>query len=267
MSLIKCQECGKEISERATACPNCGCPISNTERDEKEQIINNQSNDIYVSKKKNKVGFRIGIVILALFVFGLVVGVNEMIKNPDRYNTKDTVEKVVGCTKEEANIIEEQLKECGAGDYDSLIHDELLDEAHKKGETGYRINIDGFEVIMYINSKSKLYQLKYGDNYLYKKGKVVAKLEDYTFTVNEMTKWQLLCEDKVKSILKSPSTAKFPNITEWGFGKDKDTITIQGYVDSENGFGAELRSKFQFIVNKSDETIESFIFDGEELIK
>lgn len=27
MALIKCLECGKEISDKASACPNCGCPI------------------------------------------------------------------------------------------------------------------------------------------------------------------------------------------------------------------------------------------------
>ena len=26
MALIKCSECGKEISSKATTCPNCGCP-------------------------------------------------------------------------------------------------------------------------------------------------------------------------------------------------------------------------------------------------
>ena len=28
MALIKCTECGKEFSDKAAACPNCGCPIS-----------------------------------------------------------------------------------------------------------------------------------------------------------------------------------------------------------------------------------------------
>lgn len=28
MALIKCIECGKEISDKAAACPNCGCPVS-----------------------------------------------------------------------------------------------------------------------------------------------------------------------------------------------------------------------------------------------
>ena len=27
MSLIKCKECGKEISDQAAACPNCGAPV------------------------------------------------------------------------------------------------------------------------------------------------------------------------------------------------------------------------------------------------
>jgi len=27
MALIKCSECGKEISDRATTCPNCGNPL------------------------------------------------------------------------------------------------------------------------------------------------------------------------------------------------------------------------------------------------
>ena len=28
MALIKCPECGKQVSDRASSCPQCGCPIS-----------------------------------------------------------------------------------------------------------------------------------------------------------------------------------------------------------------------------------------------
>ena len=27
MALIKCKECGHGVSDKASACPNCGCPI------------------------------------------------------------------------------------------------------------------------------------------------------------------------------------------------------------------------------------------------
>lgn len=33
MALIKCKECGKEFSDKATACPNCGCPIEQARPD------------------------------------------------------------------------------------------------------------------------------------------------------------------------------------------------------------------------------------------
>ena len=32
MAMIKCPECGKEISNMANACPNCGVPIRNYNR-------------------------------------------------------------------------------------------------------------------------------------------------------------------------------------------------------------------------------------------
>jgi len=31
MALIKCSECGKDVSDKAIACPHCGCPQSKTE--------------------------------------------------------------------------------------------------------------------------------------------------------------------------------------------------------------------------------------------
>lgn len=33
MALIKCTECGKQISEYAESCPNCGCPMVKIKED------------------------------------------------------------------------------------------------------------------------------------------------------------------------------------------------------------------------------------------
>lgn len=38
MALIKCDECGKEVSDKAKSCPNCGCPIFE-EKEESKVII------------------------------------------------------------------------------------------------------------------------------------------------------------------------------------------------------------------------------------
>lgn len=40
MALIKCAECGKEISDKANACPNCGSPV---EKEKRKVIIERES--------------------------------------------------------------------------------------------------------------------------------------------------------------------------------------------------------------------------------
>lgn len=47
MALIKCPECGKEISDKAVSCPQCGCPIIiHSAKDIKESDISEVTDDI-----------------------------------------------------------------------------------------------------------------------------------------------------------------------------------------------------------------------------
>lgn len=41
MALIKCPECGKQISDKAASCPNCGCPIANAPTSIKIRCLSN----------------------------------------------------------------------------------------------------------------------------------------------------------------------------------------------------------------------------------
>ena len=120
------------------------------------------------------------------------------------------------------------------------------------------------EVLMWLNKNNKVIILKYDENMLYKKGKVKAKLTDYVLSSEEVTQWEVECQSQVKAMLKSPSSAKFGG---WKYGKNKKQIIVQGYVDAENSFGAEIRSQFQFKINRKTEAITSFIFDGQELMQ
>jgi uncharacterized membrane-anchored protein len=51
MALIDCLECGKKMSDKAKACPNCGCPLQTTQHNTLtwESDYNNQT-DINQSK-------------------------------------------------------------------------------------------------------------------------------------------------------------------------------------------------------------------------
>lgn len=62
-----------------------------------------------------------------------------------------------------------------------------------------------------------------------------------------------ICTEGVKMMLKSPSTADFASINDFKFGIVKDQIGVQGYVDSQNGFGAQIRSDFICLFNLSAE--------------
>lgn len=39
MALIKCEECGKEISDKASSCPHCGCPLNQYDSIQKENTL------------------------------------------------------------------------------------------------------------------------------------------------------------------------------------------------------------------------------------
>lgn len=259
MALINCPECGKQISDKATTCPNCGCPIIN----------NNSSIQTPQVTRNKKRGCLIPILIILIILgIGLTVGISDMKKNPDKYNSSKITAKFIDVSVEEGKKIDLVLKECGIEKLKSFEHDELLDGVHFDGETGYRlaINDNVKNIILYLNEDKSVYLLKYSIYDLYIDNTVVATIQDFVLTNKEASDLMIKCEEKVKSILKSPSTAKFANILSWGFKKEKNIVTVQGYVDAQNSFGAEMRSTFQFIIDTESNMIQSFIFDNQEMI-
>ena len=53
MALIKCPECGRDVSDSAITCPNCGYPLKQNQEEEKEsvveQAVTNESEDSEVT--------------------------------------------------------------------------------------------------------------------------------------------------------------------------------------------------------------------------
>ena len=70
MALIKCSECGKEFSDQASSCPNCACPVSKNEVEEKEY---ESPNPIAVT------GFVLSLVSIFVQVFWGFVGISGTI--------------------------------------------------------------------------------------------------------------------------------------------------------------------------------------------
>ena len=72
----------------------------------------------------------------------------------------------------------------------------------------------------------------------------------------------------VESLLKSPSTADHPACMYGSLSKEGDTYTFGSYVDSQNGFGAMMRTNYKVILTYLEDgsmDIESMVVDGEEV--
>lgn len=64
MALIKCPECGKEISDKAASCPHCGCPVSHPQTQVEKTVI--QDNLPNTKPKKKGHGCLISFVVILL---------------------------------------------------------------------------------------------------------------------------------------------------------------------------------------------------------
>lgn len=98
MALIKCPECGTEISDKARKCPKCGCPKSKVNKINKEsnnQAIksnNKESNDQAIKLNNKKVITIISIVAVLLILAAIVI--TGLDNNDDSYYDQPQDENV-----------------------------------------------------------------------------------------------------------------------------------------------------------------------------
>ena len=91
MALIKCTECGKEISDKAEACPHCGCPISAMIKPEnlKAESTNNGPEN---NKQKNGKKLKPWLLVAGAAVL-LVVTLIAIALSPNKYKWDEVLLK------------------------------------------------------------------------------------------------------------------------------------------------------------------------------
>lgn len=97
MALIKCPECGKEISDKATTCPNCGCPVKESSNMVQTPPVENTHPAPPVRKKKGH-GCLVCIIIffaLAAFVGFMASKSGTATKNKSNSETEFTKDDAV----------------------------------------------------------------------------------------------------------------------------------------------------------------------------
>ena len=294
-----CIKCGTNFGE-GKFCPNCGTPASENmpqQTNEPNKALGYQYGQQVstatpaqpafstqpVQKPKRKKGCLIAVIIvvalLCLFIILAVAAVNSVSSSMAEGATASEVSEGVppevsllaqglDVSEQDAQRIYETLVLCDVGEILEAVRDNGLDNTAYEGQKGYRLNTKkSNNLILYLSAENEVDTLNWADNTLFEEGTVIAKLSDYIITSDEQIEMLVVCKELVKSVLKSPTTAKFPSLHDgWAMSKTPEEIIIQGYVDSQNSFGAMIRSSFQFILSPDKTVIRSFIFDGQELM-
>lgn len=148
MPLMKCSECGRQVSDRAQACPNCGAPITAAQASQTPQPSSLSAAQLQA--KKGSSDTTTGCLgCLGLFVILLIVGT-------------------------------------------------LCPSSHSGSSTS-----------------------------------------DHDGTMAEV-----MCEKFMKNQLRAPATADFSSSSESATPMGNDKFVVRGYVDAQNGFGANIRTNY-----------------------
>ncbi|MBX3003715.1 MAG: hypothetical protein KF821_01165 [Anaerolineales bacterium] len=281
-----CPFCAEEIQDAAIVCKHCGrdlpAPLA-----EETQIVDTKDRTV---PKKGLPRWRkiaIGFVLLSAMCMCLFVisqsGENEQdqeAKNaqivapsltPSLEPSSTPVDRnlsilmdVVGLSEEEASDAFEAIKSVGFDRISSLEfvmdRDGLLAYSADFGYT------NSFSVTFWQN---KVFGISNVNTVFYDAdaGGPLDNIKNYTLDITEQATFMYLTEQYVKQALRSPSTAEFPSglfaIDQWGFGRKRDVVTVQSYVDAQNGFGAMIRSNFTAQFSYSTEALLYLEIDGQ----
>lgn len=104
------------------------------------------------------------------------------------------------------------------------------------------------------------------------KKRAEEKLKKTQISTEEGYKLQDISKELVNAVLKAPSTAQYPGswldpYDGWALKKDGSTYEVSSYVDSQNSYGAMIRSEFyiKFKVKGESFKLKKFVFDGKSI--
>ena len=232
------------------------------------------SESIFTKKKK---GGKLKFVVFAIVAF-VIVQCNISNSNKKKEALKEsqipTYERF-GISEKDFADINPIFEKCGFSKITKVEKEDTLDN----GTTSFYVEMEGIKpnkvisagrtegniIYVYLTQDNKVSEILVNFNPVYKNGKILNKVIAFTeLSLEEKTACQLICEDSVKKLLKSPATAKFCDYLDYRWSKEKGIIKAQGYVDSQNGFGAMVRTNYILTYDCVNQKPISMNIDGEK---
>lgn len=232
MALINCPECGKEVSDKAGNCPNCGCPITPVNVEVKQNNVVEPVTNTGASPKKkvNPILFVIiGVVVVVAIIIAVVVSGN--LKKSKTYD-------------EAQSLVEKGKYEQAIEKFESIAGYKDADEMKTKVET-YEEAMEYLTSGKYTEANTSLQDIK-----------GFADVD----TIIEQIKWETRtfeCIKSLKEYLKNPDSlqlyeVKFYEPKEGDIGDKikelaKNEPIVIMHEGAQNGFGGNTTGYGMFV--------------------
>lgn len=152
MALIKCPECGKNVSSEAPACPHCGYPIKKKEiATEKSESAQNNNLYVLVPRRPYSIGPSIVFIIFgfltSIIIVGIVLivlGINSIVELSQNNNNRRNCAYYDSSTKEVILV-----------SYNGIVYKvspyDIMDNYHPFGDASMYVKIKKDGAIQKIN--------------------------------------------------------------------------------------------------------------------
>ena len=276
MALISCPECNKQISDKATSCPNCGFPIKSNivewdiederQKEKEKRIFVDSLEEIkslkknHSRKKKSQGSKENGLSwtnffwILAVTIIVLIIVLIKTDNEDYNYSSNSYSQKNYNLSNVKIKYSVRTLNVREKSDEKSKVLKTL--KLNEKVLTAGNVQ-NGFITILKSDSSFLGWCAdKYlKDSPLSKNQVEKAEKKKEELKESQQNAWKnkldkvtahVMAREFVEQSLKSPGSAKYP----WESSDDVTTYLgnqiyiVKSYVDSQNGFGALIRTNF-----------------------
>ena len=132
MALMQCTECGKEFSDKANSCPNCGCPVSLVLQLNKE--VNTDANNTKPERNRKK---HFIIILSSIILIALIIGTATFLPKEMAYRNAITAMSA-GENETALNSFAELSSYKDSSRYVNEIKVNIKEETYNEGVKAYR---------------------------------------------------------------------------------------------------------------------------------
>ena len=271
MALIKCPECGKEISDMAQSCPNCGRPLSPSDPPIPDTVLRggtvNSSPGSQQPPRQKKKGH--GCLVSLLIFLGLFIFLIYTVANADKAGGKSVLARELDLSPDQEAAMTELFQNCGIGEIVSASQFQAGDDHTsyhlEDEETDAYDGVDNTIVVWVTNETKSVEAIYFHDQNIYVDGEIIAPITNYYVNAADRDKYRTLTQELIKQVLNYPDTAKFRGISAWHFEIQEDgSVVARSTVEAKNALGMESTMEFQIVF--ADSTPISLIIDNQEYI-